>query len=355
MTNNILTASRMVAFLQCPRKHYWTFEVGLRPTSDGLALRFGAAWTVALECRAKGMKYDDALERALNYCNLDELACETLAALLAGYYKHYAKEPKAKLIPEKEFRFELGFGNFIVAGKLDLIGTRKDKSRFKLESKTTNDPIGPDSQYWMRLKFNMQVLQYEDAMRRENWHGDFIYDVTRKPQIHPKDIQEIDADGLVIVRDVAGQRVKNSRTGEWKKTADKTKGEIINVHTETPSEFGARLLADTLARPDFYFVRKEINILKDDLEQFREQRISIAEMILDRRQKQQKRNLRNPEAAWPRNVLESTCTYCPFKSFCLQNIDIDPANPPEGFLIQPFNPELSQENNTTPQDDSTSE
>jgi PD-(D/E)XK nuclease superfamily len=352
--NNVLTASRMVCALQCLRKHYWAFEVGLQRKQSGLAQRIGSAWARALEARAKGASYEDALAAAIpEGIDLDNYTLAIIAALLAGYFRYYQKDTIAKMHPEEEFHFELGFGDFTAGGKLDGLGTKKNRSSFILESKTTNDSIAPDAQYWMRLKFNMQILQYTDAAIRNGWEiQEVIYDVTRKPQIRPKEVKEIDKDQIPIVRDMQGNRVIK-KNGEPKATADKAKGEFVNSHVETPEEFSDRLLKDTIERPEFYFARREVPITETDLEQFRAQRFSIAHMILSARARQAECD--PPEAAWPRNVLESTCTYCQYKSFCLQNHEIDLNNPPEGFSIEAFNPELTHEPTTTAQDDSTAD
>ncbi len=358
--NNILTASRMVTMLQCPRQHYWRYEIGLQYEFTGLAQRIGSAWARGQEARWKGASFEKANAAALSANDLDELSASIVSALLAGYYARYKSDRSSfKIKPEEEFHFELGFGDFVVAGKLDGLGVRRPTNHGVLiEGKTTNDNIAPDAQYWMRLKFNMQVLQYFDAAQKKGLEiEEVIYDVTRKPQIRPKEIQEHDKKGLVVVRDSQGERVANSRNGEWKKTADKAKGEYIASHIETPAEFSDRLFNDTISRPEFYFARQPVHILESDLEMFRAQRLSIAHSIISQRgfQKGVEINGGRPESAWPRNVLDSTCSYCPFKSFCLQNYDIYINHPPQGFSVKPFNPELNYEHTTTAQDDSTAD
>jgi hypothetical protein len=36
-----------------------------------------------------------------------------------------------------------------------------------------------------------------------------------------------------------------------------------------------------------------------------------------------------------------TCRFCEFGSFCMQNIAVDPVQPPAGFAVGQTNPELS--------------
>jgi hypothetical protein len=319
--NNILTASRMVTLLQCPRRHYFAYEIGLRRNYDGPALKFGSAWAKAMEARWNDKNYNLALSFALENSELDEYQSSILAALFAAYYKIYRgqKETIKKIYPEEEFSFPLGYGDFTVAGKLDGIGVLKDKRQVIIEHKTTADSIAPDADYWMRLKFNLQLLQYFDAAQKNGWQIEsVIYDVVRKPAIRPKQI-----------------------------------GKKEDKHVETIQEFSDRLLADCLERPEFYFVRREVAVMENDLKMFKDQRTALAWQINSFRELQKDGEFEGAyhQDAWPRNVLESTCTYCPFKCFCLQNLEIDINHPPDGFSIGKINPELT----VTAQDDSTME
>lgn len=357
--NNVLTATRMTCELQCSRKHFWRYEIGLTRDSVGLALRVGSAWSRAMESRWKGENYLYALKAALpKNVQLDQYYCEIIAAMLKAYYEHWQgkKEVFRKMYPEEQFGFELGFGDFTVEGKLDGLGILKSGRGGILEAKTTSDSVMPDATYWQRLKFNMQLLQYADAAIEHNdWDiSKVIYDVMRKPSIRPKEINEVDKKGIPIVRGLDGKRVIK-KNKELKKTADKKKGESIRSHLETPAKFADRLYNDVKDRPEFYFARKEVSILEGDLVMFRNQRMAIAHRILSARslQEQFERDGIRPEEAWPRSVFDQTCNFCDFKPFCLQNLEVDKNNIPEGYSIKAFNPEL--EPKITAQDDSMSE
>jgi hypothetical protein len=299
--NNLLTASRMSALLTCPRKHYWNYEIGLRPETSGLALRIGSAMARGQEARSNGRCYEDALLVTLTE-TFDEVTGATIAALLAGYYKRYENDTLIKKVhPEVKFEENLeGSRTFKVAGKLDGLCELKDGRLAVKEDKTTSDSVADDSYYWLRLRFNPQLMQYVLAARKLGWNVDcVIYDVVRKPGIRPKQVPKQD-------------------------------------RIETADEFGDRLLADTQARPEFYFARREVPILETDLEEFVAQRLVLSKLIIECRQIEKK--LPKPESAWPRNVSENTCSFCPYAGFCLQNISIDPNNQP-GFKIE-HNPEL---------------
>jgi hypothetical protein len=75
------------------------------------------------------------------------------------------------------------------------------------------------------------------------------------------------------------------------------------------------------------------------VEDFIKQRSEMVAMIEHLRSRED--YTRDPQA-WPRHVSLETCNWCDYKSFCLQNISVDLNNPPQGYSIHPFNPELEQ-------------
>lgn len=343
--NNILTASRSNCFQSCPRQHYWRYEIGLQSDSESLALFIGSAWHRAMEARTQGKDFAESMQAAWpDGMQMDELTAHKIKGLLQAYFQVYGMcERDATRIAEKQFKFPLkGVKGFTVEGKIDFIsGNKLD------EYKTTGESIAPDSIYWLRLRFNTQILQYVLAARALGYRIEEInYDVVRKPSIAPKMIEDLDEQGLKIVLDSTGKRVFTKRKacdggGDIPVlSANKKNGWTVKKHLETPAEFGERLYHDCLARPDFYFARREIPVLESDLFDFEAQRLSIAKTILNHR-KLESKNVR-PEFAWPRHVSVDTCTFCQFKSFCLQNLNINPKEPPQGFAIKAFNPELAE-------------
>jgi hypothetical protein len=299
MGKDLLTASRMAALLACPRKHFWRYECGLQRQLDGDALRFGSAWHRSMESRWMGAAIEAAFEAGMaDKTDLDETQVATLSGLLAGYYRQYAADPIKSVHPEVEFRYPLaGSRTFETAGKIDGLAVLHDGRLALVEHKTAGCDIGPDSDYWLRLRGNGQVMQYVLAARALGWDVSLvIYDVTRKPSI----------------------RVKQG---------------------ETPEQFGERLAADCMERPEFYFARREVPVLDDDLAEFEVQRLVISRQILCCRA--ESRRARRPEHGWPRNVGEMTCKYCDFAGFCLQNAAVDLAHPPAGFAVGEAHGELS--------------
>lgn len=292
----------MTALLACPRKHYLRYEIGLVATTNATALRFGSAWHAAMEARWMNASYEVALAAALDSAeSFTEIEAATLSGLLAGYYNKWSgsAEVVAHLHPETEFSYPIERSlTFEAAGKIDGIGTLVDGRGCLLEHKSSGEDISPDSDYWMRLRFNSQIYQYVTAARQLGYDiQTIIYDVTRKPSIRQK-------------------------------------------QTETVDQYADRLAADTLERPDFYFARREVAVMEDDIAQFLEQRLNLGKMILHYRASAKKQA--KPEWAWPRNCTGLTCRMCEYSGFCLANVSVDVNNPPQGFKAGVFHQELSQ-------------
>lgn len=302
-----LTASRMAAMQTCPRRHYWAYEVGLRAAPDAAPLRFGSAWHRGMQARWQGLDVVDALTAATTCGDvdaLDEVQVATLAGLLRAYYAVYPTfAPVATIHPEVAFTHAIdGSRTFSADGKIDGLAQLIDGHLAILEHKTTGESIDANADYWLRLRCNPQLLQYVSAARELGWQVDTVlYDVVRKPAIKPKQI----------------------------------KGEM-----ETPDQYALRLYADCMERPEFYFARREVPVLDCDLEEFRDNRLAIARMILDRRRQQVDGA---PERAWPRHVNAISCMGCPYKGFCLTGVRVDVAAPPPGFVIAAdVHPELQE-------------
>ena len=65
---DMLTHSRMSCFRTCNRKHYFSYELGIRPDRDATALRIGGCVHKALESLWRDGDLDAALEAvASNY------------------------------------------------------------------------------------------------------------------------------------------------------------------------------------------------------------------------------------------------------------------------------------------------
>ena len=326
----------MACALRCPRRYWYDNILGLKEANPSEALRIGTAVHNGGEARAKGQDFGAQYAAALTGGTLDEWMAAKVFGILGAYDKKYGEVEDADcaaMEPEVEFTDPIdGSRTFEQQGKVDGLAVLKDGRRVVWERKTTSDDLSETSDYWDRLKFNIQLLAYAGWV--EHSTGELpvcVYDVIRKPQLQPKsNVPEVDADGLPIVLDANGQRCIK-RDGTPKKTADSAKGERIAGHPETPDEYGARILEAMGAEPERYFARREVSITADMLAEFKRERLGVCRMLLHFAS--EARRSERPEYAYPRACNPDNCRSCPFSGVCLNRIPVDEKSVPEGFRI----------------------
>ena len=336
MSKIILTASSMACALRCPRRYWYDNILGLKEVTPSEALRIGTAVHNGGEARAKGLDFEAQYKAALTGGTLDEWMAAKVFGILGAYDKKYGETEDADcaaMEPEVKFTDPIdGSRTFEQQGKVDGLAVLKDGRRVVWERKTTSDDVGETSDYWDRLKFNIQLLAYAAWVHHST--GELptcVYDVIRKPQLQPKsNVPEVDADGLPIVLDANGQRCIK-RDGQPKKTADAAKGERIAGHPETPDEYGSRILEAMGAEPERYFARREVTITADMLAEFKRERLGVCRMLLHFAS--EARRSERPEYAYPRACNPDNCRSCPFSGVCLNRIPVDEKSVPEGFRI----------------------
>lgn len=328
--SEILTATRLRTLRRCPRQHYYRYELGLSRIRTADALRLGSAFHRGLELYRRGVETTKATEEAISgYATIPEWAdsynwhveCETVRALLMGYFWYYLYDD-IKII-EVEQTYDLPLVNlwndqhnqrFTLAGKIDAIGYLPDGCKAVIESKTAGEDISPDSDYWLRLRHDPQVAHYVIAARELGYDVvAVVYDVTRKPTISPL------------------------RTTPIEKRRYRKDGKLYAAQREsdeTPEDYGVRLLTDIGSRPDYYYQRREVPCLDDDLADFRVELWQQAEHLLDSRQHDR----------WFRNFDRFTCSVCEFVDLCYQSVRVTADQVPAGFQkLTNIHPELQTE------------
>lgn len=343
----LLTHSRMDTFKGCRKKHWFSYEVGLRSIVDGKALRMGSAFHDGLQALAE-RGFDAAIESIRTHYaeipgeNWDALEwqyeAETVERLLCGYSWRWANDGLEYVA--KEMAFELPLRNpetgaksttFNLAGKIDGIVRVADGRMFVMEHKLLSEDLTEGAAIWRRLRVDHQISLYVLAARELGYAVDGVfYDVTRKPTIAPCPIPMLDVDGVKIVLDANRQRVKNKDGKSWRQTSDTEKGYVLQTRPMEPEEWGAKLIADVQERPDFYFVRREIPRLDADLEELRSELWDI------------QKNLRDAQnnGRWYRTCNKNTCGYCSYLSPCTEGWK-QGDRPQDGFeLVADVHPEL---------------
>jgi len=341
-----LTVSRMHCWNTCQLKHLYAYDYGVRSARDCEALTFGTAFHAAMEARANGADAQAAFEAGLaTGSDWDEFVVAKLQAAVAAYHSVYAEDVIARMEPEIEFAYPIeGTRTFEAAGKIDGLAVLADGRRALVEHKTTSEPIEEaDAKYWARLRLNFQLCRYVKGARATGHDVDTVlYDVFRKPSLAPKaEIRDLDENGVPFVILPDGSR-KVKRDGTPAKTADAAKGERYRTHAETPEEYGERLLADMLARPGFYFQRREVTVTDDQLRAFELAEMQMARQIVSVRADARAAVARGlPEsAAFMSNVGHLTCPYCDYETLCMSCRRIRKGECPDGFAFTGATPEL---------------
>lgn len=348
MTNDLLTYSRLATLRQCPRRHYLRYEIGLARVEQPDYFRIGHAFHRGLELASMGKDQDEAIHDAIEEsygimppeanAHIWDVELQTVVQLLAGHFWRYESDELEIVATELPFRIPLHNPDtgaqsrtFSLAGKIDAIARMPDGRLALLEYKTVGEDVSPDSDYWLRLRGDAQISTYMLAAMALGYDVVIVlYDVTRKPTIRPSQIPLLDDDGQKVVLDAAGERVF-TKQGKPRQTSDTAAGYVLQTRLETPAEFGARLLADIGERPDYYYQRREVPRLADDLEECRYELWQQSQQLIEMRR----------HGRWYRNVAHNTCAYCQFAGLCLNNVHVTPENPPSGFtILADVHPEL---------------
>lgn len=346
-----VTHSQLATLRQCPHKHYLRYELGLARAVSANYLRLGQAFHLGLERYHRSREPETAIgEATQSYAtvppNVDpyewDIERETVAQLLTGYFWRYANDDLEIVAVEQTFNIPLrnpatgkSSRTFNLAGKIDAIARLPDGRLAILEYKTAGEDISPDSNYWLRLRADAQISVYMLGALGSGWNvSTILYDVTRKPTIQPRQNPMLDSDGYKIVLDSQGERVY-TKQGKPRQTGDAALGYTLPTQPETPTEYGARLLADIGARPDYYYQRREVSRTEDDLLECQHELWQQSQQLIEIRR----------HGRWYRHVTRD-CTFCEFVGLCLNNVRVDPASPPSGFVIlNNVHPELGKEGN----------
>jgi hypothetical protein len=183
--------------------------------------------------------------------------------LMIGYHQRWIDEDWAVESVEQEFHIPIFNPHsrrrshlFTHAGKFD--GTvSKEGDIYLLEHKTCREEIGPGSPYWTRLSIDTQISGYLLA----SWYlgrrlTGVLYDVIRKPEIRPKRLS---------IKESTMVRTSHAYCNECLSPEAYQQFVLSKDFRETPEMFEARLIQDTLERPDWYFGRQIVTRLDTEL------------------------------------------------------------------------------------------
>ena len=315
----VVTNSEMTVFRRCQREHHYLYRLGYRAVEEAEALRFGTMIHLGLECWWRGDGLDAAIAAAVDGAS-DEFEAARARVLLIGYDARWADEQPSERVlgVEVEFRAPLLNPETGAASRTYQLGGKMDVllDGAYVEHKTSSQEIGLGSVYWQRLRINSQVSTYY-AGAKQMGHDirKCIYDVIRKPTLRPSQVALTDENGVKIVLDGLGQRVRTKDGKKWRQTADTEQGYVLQTRPETPAEYADRLAEDVGANPDKYYQRGEVVRLEED-----EREAALDAWQLTRSMREVEllgRTVRNPDAC------ERYGKLCSFFSVCTGMASLD--------------------------------
>lgn len=200
---------------------------------------------------------------AIDAAEADELSKAKARALMTGYDHRWGGAGYVTIAAEQEYQLPVinpdtsaPSKSFVQVGKIDALATY-DGRTYAVEHKTTSEDISdPNATYWRRLAIDSQVSKYALA----NWQAGnkvdgTLYDVVRKPTIRPKKLALADRKAITSLGSYAHGKVSEATQADV----------LAGLESENAELFGLRLAADTLERPEFYFARRVIPRLDNEL------------------------------------------------------------------------------------------
>jgi hypothetical protein len=377
----LLTNSRCESFKRCRRRHWYEYEMGLRPTEDAKALRMGSAIHAGLEVmKALAYQFGSVQEAVGTFYATDmqteegqylrDIEQATVNTLLSGYAWRWQNSPLQILYNEEEFRLPLINPEtrapstlWELAGKLDGKVRLEDGRVAVLEHKTTSEDLTPGSEWMRRLQMDSQPSMYIYAARQSDPEvATVLFDFIRKPTVKPTAVPVLDDDGLKIVADMDGKRVRNAdkkakrqcyscyglgviqgdgeevpcecTLGPWRQTADTSRQFTVQTRPMTVEEWSQKLCDDIGLRPDFYFARIEVPRLDGEVDEWQAEAWDLQKTIREAQL----------SGRWYRTVSRDTCPFCPYFAPCSVKTDISNGIAPEGFVFSDvLHAELSEE------------
>ena len=187
---------------------------------------------------------------------------------------------------------------------------------YLLETKTSGEDISPGSTFWKRTILDPQLSLYLPAIRKMGHDPrGAIFDVLRKPDQRPGTIPTLDGEGLKIVLDANGLRVRTKDGKKWRQTPDTALGYVLQSRPETPEEYGARCLEAIADAPEKFYARGVVVRLEADEREAAQDMWNTAALMRDARRL--KIYPRNPDAcvSWGRE--------CDYLGPCSNTMDLN--------------------------------
>jgi hypothetical protein len=302
--------------------HNYSYDLGVRPLTEGAGATFGTAAHAQLEARMLDMRRGDggitttqAIVDAM--AGLEPAEQIRLSAVMDGYSERWADDAERYQVLAVEQQFEAPLRNprtrrkhreWRIAGKLDVILLERATNRvLVMEHKTTSSDASTGSVYWQRLRLDSQISMYLDGAAALGYKAvGVLYDVIGKPDLRP---------------------YKATPAEARKYTKDGKLYAAQRAEDETMASYRDRLLAAIAEAPDRYYQRGEIVRIGGELDRARKDVWDVAHLI------DTGRTPRNPDAC-----LRHYGQPCPFLPVCGGEASLD--DPTRYRKLETPHPEL---------------
>ena len=315
-------------------------------------------------CQGTDLLPDNMMDAVIRYLNksyekmpagktADEWETERTIILysLCGYVWYYQDKEKYTTVA-REIPFSLpirnpGSGRRLIGvqldGKIDKLAAAPDCAVVIYEHKSTGSSIDEDSDFWKHLTLDTQGRVYPYSARELQLMGaleiydikpgdplisSVVYDVWHKPGIRPAKLTQGETKEFVATGEYKGQKfeVSVSYDGVFVNgvRAEVTPGakEGTFAIRETASMFGARLLADIVERPTFYFARRTVGRTDEDIRNIQTEIVNIYHTV---------RFLEKNNCWWCDETQCEATFKCPYISICYNNVKLKSDEVPPGF------------------------
>lgn len=277
---------------------------------------------------------------------------------MVGYEWRYSEDDSISMLGT-EFRAEQPIFNphtgeavddailvYVCDGIMEHEGSKKIR-----EYKTTSKGVNGDSTFWSNLRLAIQPNMYIYCLQQAQKAGelrslgigpndklitDIVYDVFHKPGISPKMLTQAESKQFVDTSEYMGTKfeIENFDGGR----AIGVDGERVEVVPgkkdgtfairETADMYGARLLADIVERPDYYFARRNISKSDQEMQRTELQLFNIYQSIRSMEE----------QHAWYHEEEACEATFkCPFIDLCYNNVDVEgilaAGRVPDGYTV----------------------
>lgn len=264
----VITNSEVSTHRSCARKHWYRYELLLRPrkTDNNLsqgheAHDFQELWWLQERARALAAA---------------SVASPVIGALMVGYDARWGEDTQWQSVQVEQEHYvpllEVDGVELVLGSKLDgVVRHVASDELYVREFKTTAYDVAQGSMYWQSIRLNTQIDTYSLILAKKGIEvSGTLYDVVHKPSLKP-------------------QRAVPEHLVRWTKPKPATKNKPAEpsrpyagqrLVDETEEEFGARVALAIGEAPESFYGRAVIKRTESQIEEFTEELDYYASRII---------------------------------------------------------------------------